>query len=215
MAAGSASVDVAVKWRLNPRKRFVCSTFIPHNLWSLFKGVFGGSFIKVFHEQIQFSAAVIGWDTSLVTVNVGLLYRPQCMLVRNVTYGFSFSSCSNCVVNKQTWALDRGCSSCLGVEMRLTTGMNRQNFHFFAHLLLLQMSLIVKLGVSPSWYCSLTLSHSLSSGDSTTGHWPQCWDEVSPRHNYQCTNNPSPYKTSSLRNVTQSLGDTVLNLRAA
>jgi hypothetical protein len=50
------------------------------------------------------------------------------------------------------------------------TGMNRQNSHFlFVHLLLLQRSLVVKLGVIRRRSRSLTRSHSLSSGDSTTG----------------------------------------------
>jgi hypothetical protein len=44
------------------------------------------------------------------------------------------------------------------------TGMNRQNFNFLAQLLLLQRSLVIKLGVSPSRSRSLTRSHSLSSG---------------------------------------------------
>jgi hypothetical protein len=48
--------------------------------------------------------------------------------------------------------------------------MNRQNSHFLAHLLCLQRSLVVKLGVSPSRSRSLTRSHSLSSGDSTISH---------------------------------------------
>jgi hypothetical protein len=65
--------------------------------------------------------------------------------------------------------------------------MNRQNYHFLAHLLLLQRSLVVKLGVRTSRSRSLTRLHSLSSGDSTTGHRPQCWDEVSRHHNYQST----------------------------
>jgi hypothetical protein len=67
------------------------------------------------------------------------------------------------------------------------TGMNTQNSHFLAHLLLLQRSLLVKLGVSPSRSRSLTRSHSLSSGDSTISHRQQCWDEVSPHHKLQST----------------------------
>jgi hypothetical protein len=46
----------------------------------------------------------------------------------------------------------------------------------FAHLLLLQSSLVIKLGVSPSRSRLLTRSLSLSSSDSTTGPRPQCWD---------------------------------------
>jgi hypothetical protein len=46
--------------------------------------------------------------------------------------------------------------------------MNRQNFHFLARLLLLQRSLVFKLGVSPSRSRLLTRLHSLSSGDNTT-----------------------------------------------
>jgi hypothetical protein len=69
----------------------------------------------------------------------------------------------------------------------LKSHRNRQNSHFVAHILLLQRSLVVKLGVSPSRSRSLTLSHSLSSGDSTKSHRLQCWDEVSPHHNYQST----------------------------
>jgi hypothetical protein len=65
--------------------------------------------------------------------------------------------------------------------------MNRQNSDFLAHLLLLQRSLVVKSGVSPSGSRSLSRSHSLSCGDSTTGLWPQCWDQVLPHHNYQST----------------------------
>jgi hypothetical protein len=52
------------------------------------------------------------------------------------------------------------------------TGMNRLNFHFFAHLRLLQSALVVKLGVSPSRSRLLTSSHSLSPGDSTVGPRP-------------------------------------------
>jgi hypothetical protein len=44
----------------------------------------------------------------------------------------------------------------------------------FAHLLLLQNYLVFMLGVSPSRSRLLTRSHSLSSGDSTTGPRPQC-----------------------------------------
>jgi hypothetical protein len=75
--------------------------------------------------------------------------------------------------------------------------MNRLNSHFLAHLLLLQRSLVVKLGVSPSRSRSLTRSHSLSSVDSTTGHRPQCWDEVSPHYNYLTTNLPVQYVSRS------------------
>jgi hypothetical protein len=40
-----------------------------------------------------------------------------------------------------------------------------------------QSALVVKLGVRPSRSHLLTRSHSLSSGDSTTGSRPQCWDD--------------------------------------
>jgi hypothetical protein len=66
--------------------------------------------------------------------------------------------------------------------------MNRQNSHFLlAHLQLLQRSLVVKLGVSPRLSRSLTRSHSLSSGDSTTGLLAAVLRRSLAHHNYQST----------------------------
>jgi regulator of protease activity HflC (stomatin/prohibitin superfamily) len=53
MATRSATVDMSVKWRLNPRKRFVFSSSIPQTLLLLFNGVFGGSSIKILHVRIK------------------------------------------------------------------------------------------------------------------------------------------------------------------
>jgi hypothetical protein len=54
-ATRSATVDMAVKWRFNPRKRFVSSIYIPQNLQPLFKAAFGGTSIKILHVRIQFA----------------------------------------------------------------------------------------------------------------------------------------------------------------
>jgi hypothetical protein len=53
MATRSASVDMAVKWRLNPRERFVCSSSISQNLWPLFIGIFWWSSTKTLHLWIN------------------------------------------------------------------------------------------------------------------------------------------------------------------
>jgi hypothetical protein len=65
--------------------------------------------------------------------------------------------------------------------------MNRRNSHFLSHLLLLQRSLEVNLGVSPSGSRSLNRSHSLSFWDIT-----RSCDEVLPHHKYRSIN---PYCT--------------------
>jgi hypothetical protein len=71
MATRSAAVDMAVKWRLIPRNRFACSSFIPQNLWPLFNGVFGGSSIKnppcakLSRIELPFYCNVNGYDPSL------------------------------------------------------------------------------------------------------------------------------------------------------
>jgi hypothetical protein len=51
MATRSVTVDMAVKWRLNPRKRFECLSSIPQNLWPFFNGVFEGSSVKILHAN--------------------------------------------------------------------------------------------------------------------------------------------------------------------
>jgi hypothetical protein len=63
------------------------------------------------------------------------------------------------------------------------TGMIRLNSHFLRPFPTApdlsgdgQSALVVKFAVSPSRSCLLIGSHSLSSGDSTTGPRPQCWD---------------------------------------
>jgi hypothetical protein len=52
VATRSGTVDMAVKWQLNPSS-------IPQNLWPLFDGDFGGSCIKFLHVRIQFPFS--GW----------------------------------------------------------------------------------------------------------------------------------------------------------
>jgi hypothetical protein len=83
---------------------------------------------------------------------------------------------------------------------RSPRGMNRQNSHFLAHLLLLQRSLVVKLGVSPSRSRSLTRSHSLSSGDSTKSH-KGCSAETKSR----------PIITNNLQSTSLSTTNTTRN----
>jgi hypothetical protein len=64
------------------------------------------------------------------------------------------------------------------------TGMSRLNSYFLCPYPTSpvlsgddQSALVVKLGVRPSRSHLLTRLHSLSSGDSTTGPRPQCWDD--------------------------------------
>jgi hypothetical protein len=51
-------VYMIIKWWLNLRKCFVCSSSIQQNLWLLFDGVFGGSSIKILHVQLHFTLSV-------------------------------------------------------------------------------------------------------------------------------------------------------------
>jgi hypothetical protein len=56
---------MAVKWRLNLRKGFVCSSAILQNLWPLFNGVLGVSSIETLHVRIKL--AFTGWVAILLS----------------------------------------------------------------------------------------------------------------------------------------------------
>jgi hypothetical protein len=55
---GSVTIVIVVKWSLNSRKCFVCSSSITQNLCPVFNGIFRGSSIKIHHVRNQFALYV-------------------------------------------------------------------------------------------------------------------------------------------------------------
>lgn len=62
-------VHVAVKWRLNPRKRFLSSSVISQNLLSLFSGSFGGRSVGILQIGEEGGGRPDRPDTSAETVS--------------------------------------------------------------------------------------------------------------------------------------------------
>jgi hypothetical protein len=94
MATRSANVNMVVKWRLNPGKRFVCSSWIQQTLWPLMNVVFGNipehRLICELHSRLAWTL-----HSSICSQSFEIDYRPATFTINSLIENFHETSSEN------------------------------------------------------------------------------------------------------------------------